>query len=61
MYYLIFAYLEIWLIKRIHKKNIDDKIKDVLFDEIGFSYRETSAGKKFIIIDKYQKNKAIKL
>lgn len=59
--YLFFSKIEDILVKRFHRKEVDEKIKDTLFDEIGFSYRETSTGKKFLIIDEYKKNKAIKL
>lgn len=59
--YILFDKLERWLSLKIHKKKIDNKIKEALFNEIGFSYRETFSGKQFLIIDKYQENKAIKL
>jgi hypothetical protein len=50
-----------WYIKRCYKKDINKKIKEILFKELGFTYRETSTGKGFIIIDEYHSNKAIRV
>lgn len=59
--YLLFLGIYIWYLKKYQKKGADKKIKNALFKEIGFTYRETARGKKFLIIDIYKKNKAIKL
>lgn len=52
---------EKYIYTKIYQREVDLKIKDALFNELGFSYRETSGGKKFLIIDEFKNTKAIKL
>lgn len=59
--FFIYWYIIEWYFKRYHKKNVNRRIKEILFKELGFTYRETSKGRGFLIIDEYKKNKAIRI
>lgn len=46
---------------RLYRRDVNAKIMRAMFKELGFSYRETSMGKKFLIIDKYEGGRAIQV
>lgn len=58
-----FSYFSLFLIylKYYQKKDIDKRIKETLFKELHFIHRQTTNGKHFLIIEHYNKNKAIQL
>ena len=57
--YALFIFLVELQLRRKYRNKVDKKIKEAMFNELGFTYRETTKGKGFLIIDEYKKNKAI--
>lgn len=59
--YAISFYLFEMYLKKKYKKDVNRKIKEIMFQELGFTYRETASGKKYVIFDDYKSNKAIQV